>query len=101
MKIERVPIYLILMFTVVYMMFGKDTPFWNGAYFVSIYTALTLLFFENTDKHTRNFGCALSITMLLFVVLKFFISLNEEYLNILNVIIFILIAIAFYKLEPK
>lgn len=101
MKIETIPLTLLLMFTAIYMMFAKDTPFWNGAYFVSNYMILTLLFFENKNKHIRIFGCALSITILLFSILKFFISLDENYLNYLNVIIFLLIAVAFYKLEPK
>lgn len=101
MKLELVPIYLLLIFTSVYMMFGTDTPFWNGAYFVSNYTILTLLFLENKNKHIRNLGSALSLTILLFSILKFFISLNEELLTYLNGGIFILIAVSLYKLEPK
>lgn len=101
MKIEHVPISLLLMFTTIYMMFGKDTPFWNGAFFVTNYAIMTLLFRQQKNKHIRNFGSSLSMTILLFAVLKFFISLSEVYLNILNVIIFIIIAVAFYKLEPK
>ena len=101
MKLEKVSIYILLMFTMAYMMFGKDTPFWNGAYFVSLYSILALLFYDQKDKHIRNLGTALSLSILLFVVLKFFISLNEELLTYLNVAIFILIAVAFYKLEPK
>lgn len=101
MKIENLPIYFLLMFTCIYMMFGKDTPFWNGAYFVSNYSIMFLLFLQHENKHIRVLGASLSTTILLFSVLKFFISLNQNYLDILNVIIFILIAIAFYKLEPK
>ena len=89
------------MFTAVYMMFGKDTPFWNGAFFVSNYAILALLFYEHKDKHIRNLGTALSLSILLFVMLKFFISLDREFLTYLNGAIFILIAISFYKLEPK
>jgi len=101
MKIENIPIYALLMFTAVYMAFGKDTPFWNGAFFVSNYAILALLFYEHKDKHVRFIGTSLSLSILLFVVLKFFISLDSELLNYLNIGIFILIAVAFYKLEPK
>lgn len=101
MKIENVPIYILLMFTAIYMMFAKDTPFWNGTYFVSNYSIVTLLFLDQKNKHIRNLGSALSLSILLFSVLKFFISLDQIYLNYLSTGIFILIAIAFYKLEPK
>lgn len=101
MKVEKLPMYLLLMFTAVYMMFGKDTPFWNGAFYVSNYAILALLFYEQKDKHIRNLGTSLSLSILLFAVLKFFISLNQELLDYLNVGIFLLIAVSFYKLEPK
>lgn len=101
MKIDKMPIYILLMFTAVYMMFGKDTPFWNGAYFVSNYGILIILFWQQKDKYIRILGTVISLSILLFSVLKFFISLNQELLNYLNVIIFVLIAVAFYKLEPK
>lgn len=101
MKIESLPIYLLLMFTVIYMMFAKDTYFWNGAYFVSNYAIMALLFIENKNKHIRNLGTSLSLSMLLFSTLKFFISLDQELLNYLNGIIFAFTAICFYKLEPK
>jgi len=101
MRVENVPMYLLLMFTAVYMSFAKDTPFWNGSYFVTNYAIMTMLFYSNKNKHIRNLGCALSLSILLFSVLKFFLSLEQTYLTGLNAIIFILIAIAFYKLEPK
>jgi len=101
MKIEAIPLYILITFTCIYMMFAKDTPFWNGAYFISNYFILTLLFYEQKDKHIRNLGCALSLSILLFSVLKFFISLDQELLAYLNALIFVLIAVAFYKLEPK
>jgi len=101
MKLENIPIYILLMFTAVYMMFGKDTAFWNGAFFVSNYAILALLFYEQKDRHVRNLGTALSLSILLFAVLKFFISLDQEFLTYLNGAIFVLIAVAFYKLEPK
>lgn len=101
MKIENAPMYLLLMFTCVYMMFAKDTPFWNGSFFVSNYAIMALLFYSHKNKNIRILGTALSISILLFSVLKFFISLDQNYLDCLNVVIFVLIAIAFYKLEPK
>ena len=101
MKLEKLPIYLLLMFTTIYMLFAKDTNFWNGSFFVSNYSILALLFYEQKDRHIRNLGTSLSISILLFSVLKFFISLDKDYLNYSSIAIFILIAFAFYKLEPK
>lgn len=101
MKIERVPIYIYLMFTAVYMLFAKNTPIWNGLYFVSHYSILAFLFYEQKDKWIKILGCALSLTILLFSILKFFISLSEEYLTYLNIFTFSLIAFSLYKLEPK
>lgn len=101
MRIEKLPIYILLMFTAVYMFFGKNTPIWNGLYFVSNYAIMTLLFYEEKDKWIKILGCSLSLCILLFSVLKFFISLSEQYLNYLNIITFSLIALSLYKLEPK
>jgi len=101
MKVEKIPIYLLLMFTAVYMIYGTDTPFWNGSFFVSNYLILSLLFFEQKDRHIRNLGTSLCLSILLFSVLKFFISLDQEILNYLNIAIFALIALSFYKLEPN
>lgn len=101
MRIEKLPIYTLLMFTAVYMLFAENTPFWNGAFFVSNYAILTLLFLQQRDKWIRILGTALSLCILLFSVLKFFISLDQEKLNYCNIITFGLIAFALYKLEPK
>lgn len=101
MKIERIPIYILLMFTAVYMLYGKDTRIWNGLYFVSNYSILTLLFYEVKDKWIKTLGCALSMSCLIFNVLKFFILLDQEKLFYSNIITFIIIAISLYKLETK
>jgi hypothetical protein len=101
MKLESIPLYALLMFTSIYMMFASDTPFWNGSFFVSNYAIMALLFFEQKDRHLSNLGTSLSLSILLFSVLKFFISLDQELLTYLNGLIFLLIAVAFYKLEPK
>lgn len=101
MKIERIPIYALLMFTAVYMVFAKNTPLWNGLYFVSNYSIMALLFYEVKEKWVKIIGCSMSITILIFSVLKFFISLSEEFLTYLNIFTFILIAFSIYKLEPK
>jgi len=89
------------MFTAVYMIYGTDTPFWNGSFFVSNYLILSLLFFEQKDRYIRILGTSLCLSILLFSVLKFFISLDQEILNYLNIVIFTLIALSFYKLEPN
>lgn len=101
MKIENLPMYILLVFTAVYMVFAKNTPVWNGLFFVSNYTILSILFYGRKNKHVRYLGTALSLSIILFSVLKFFISLDQQYLDYLNIVIFILIAISFYKPGPK
>jgi len=100
MKIQKIPIYFLLMFTAVYMLFGSG-EIWSGLYFVANYSIMFLLFIKQKDKWTRIFGCALSLCILLFSVLKFFIELDSKFLNYFNIFTFLLIAISFYKLEPK
>lgn len=101
MKIQNVPIYLLLMTTAIYMMFAKNTLVWNGVYFVSNYAIMTFLFLNIKEKYVRILGASLSSTILLFSILKFFISLDEFYLDIINIFTFLLIAFSLYKLEPK
>lgn len=101
MKTERIPIYILLMFTAVYMLFAKDTRVWNGLYFVANYSILSLLFYEVKDKWVKTLGCALSLSILIFNVLKFFFLVDQEKLTISNIITFIIIAFAIYKLETK
>lgn len=101
MNFEKIPVYTLLMFTAVYMLFAKDTDLWNGLYFVTNYGMLILLFMQQRDKWTRILGTSVSMCILLFAILKFFISLDQKNLNYWNVITFTVIALALYKLEPK
>lgn len=100
MKIEKLPIYILLMFTAVYMLWGKGA-IWSGLYFCANYAIMFLLFLQERDKWVRILGCSLSLCIFLFSVLKFFISLAQEKLNYYNIFTFSLIAFALYKLEPK
>lgn len=100
MRIDKAPIYILLMFTAVYMLYGSGL-IWSGLYFVANYAIMFLLFIEQKDKWVRILGCSLSLCILLFSILKFFISLDQEVLNYFNVITFSLIAFSMFKLEPK
>lgn len=101
MKIEKVPIYLLLMFTAVYMLIGTGSAIWSGLYFISNYLILAILFLGQKDKWIRVLGTSVSISILLFSVLKFFVSSDQDTLFYPNVVIFLLIAFGIYKLEPK
>lgn len=100
MRIDKLPIYILLMFTAIYMLYGSGL-IWSGLYFVANYAIMLLLFIEQKDKWVRILGCSLSLCILIFSVLKFFISLNQDKLFYFNIIIFSLIAFSMYKLEPK
>lgn len=102
MKIDKIPIYILLFFTAVYMVFGNpENAIWSGIYFLSNYFILLILFLENKDKAVRLVGASLSVAILLFIVLKFFISLDTEKLRYCNLITFTLVFIGLYKLESK
>lgn len=88
------------MFTMIYMLYGSG-KIWSGLYFIANYSIMFLLFLKDKDKWVRILGCSMSLCILLFSILKFFISLNEQYFYYFNIFTFSLIAFAFYKLEPK
>lgn len=102
MKLEKLPIYILLMFTAVYMVAdGSNSVIWNGLYFTSNYLILLLLFAQNRDSKIRLIGVSLSLAILIFIVLKFFISLEVEKLRYFNAFTFLLIFAGLYKLERK
>jgi hypothetical protein len=79
MKISEIPIFLFLMFTLVYSVIGNpDNEIWSGAYFFVNYLTMYLLFKNEKSKLNRVVGKALSISIIVFIVLKYFFNFTYE-----------------------
>lgn len=79
MKIQEVPLFILLMFTLVYSISGDpDNRIWSGTYFLVNYITMFLLFINERSKLNRVVGMALSISILIFIILKFFFNFSYE-----------------------
>jgi len=101
-NIKEIPLFVLLGFTVVYMCLGNpESEIWSGSYFVVNYLILMLLFHSHKNRIIRIVGISLSISILIFIVLKFFLSLNIENLRIYNLVPFSIALIGLLILERK
>jgi hypothetical protein len=101
-NIKEIPLFGLLGFTIVYMCLGSpENEIWSGLYFIVNYLILMILFHSHKNKIIRIVGISLSISILIFIVLKFFLSLNVEYLRIYNFIPFSIALIGLLTLERK
>ena len=100
MKIRDIPLFLLLMFTLVYSLIGDPkNMYWSGSYFLINYIIMFWLFTKEGSKLNRIIGMSLSISVILFVVLKFFLNLHcERYYTFVP---FLISLYAIYKLETK
>jgi len=100
MKLKDLPIFLLLMFTVVYSVAGNPADeIWSGAYFFVNYLTMFMLFKRENNKVNRIIGMSLSVSILIFIALKYFLHLNinREY----TTVPLIISIIALYKLECR
>lgn len=79
----------------------SNSPVWSGLYFLSNYVIMILLLLDHNDKPTKLVGISLCSAIILFIVSKFFISLDVEKLRYLNALTFSLIFLGLYKLDRK
>lgn len=93
-------IFLLLMFTLVYSIAGNpDSEIWSGGYFIVNYITMFCLFKNEKSKLNRIVGMALSVSILIFVVLKYFF--NFEYERYYSLIPFLIVMYWIYKKEAK
>ena len=87
MNLKNIILFILLAFTLLYATIGDpDNIYWSGAYFIVNYVILFTMFSREFDKKISYVGMALSATILLYVVLKYFF--NFEYHRLYNLLVF-------------
>lgn len=72
MKYKDIPVFILLIFTLIYATIGKpDSSVWSGMYFISNYLVMFLLFLNEKNKINRITGISLSVSILVFIILKY------------------------------
>jgi hypothetical protein len=100
MKFTDIPLFILLMFTLTYSLVGNpNDEVWSGAYFFVNYLTMFFLFSNEKSKINRLIGMALSLSILLFIVLKYFFNFTYE--RYYTIIPFLICLIAIYKKENK
>ena len=99
-KLSEIPILLLLVFTLVYSTIGDPSnKIWSGSYFFVNYLIMFLLFKTQKSKINRIAGMSLSVSILIFILVKYFTELNME--RYFNFVTFITVLIVLYKKEKK
>jgi hypothetical protein len=77
MKYSEIPLVLCMMFTLVYTAVGdQNNELWSGLYFFVNYLTQLWLFKNYKNKIIRIGGISLNISILIFVVLKYFFKID-------------------------
>jgi hypothetical protein len=77
MKYSEIPLVLLMLFTLVYTAVGdQDSEVWSGLYFFVNYLTQLWLFNDYKNKIIRIGGISLNISILIYVVLKYFLHLE-------------------------
>lgn len=99
-RINELPLLGFLLFTLIYATVGDpNNEIWSGCYFIVNYLTLLFLFKQHRSKVIRLTGISLSISILMFVVAKFFLSMTIE--RWYTIIPFTICLIALIKLESN
>ena len=79
MKYSEVPLTLMMLFMLVYLTIGNpNSEVWSGLFFVVNYTTQLMLFQNHKSKIIRIGGISLTISILIFIVIKYFFNLKIE-----------------------
>lgn len=100
MRFTDIPIFILLMFTLVYSISGNpENEIWSGCYFFVNYLTMYFLFKKEKSKVNRITGMALSISIIIFIILKYFVKF--EYERYYTLIPFLISLYWIYKKETK
>ena len=87
MNLKNIIIFTLLISTFAFATIGNpDNVYWSGSYFIINYVILFTMFSREFDKKISYVGMALSATILLYVLLKYFF--NFEYNRLYNLLVF-------------
>lgn len=99
-RIQEIPIIILMIFTLIYATIGNpNNEIWSGLYFTVNYLTMLVLFYSYKYKTIRIIGISLSISMLIFIVLKYFLDLKIE--RYYTMIPFLICLIGIIKLEKR
>lgn len=73
---KEIPLLLFMVFTLVYATIGNpDDELWSGAYFIVNYITMLILFNNYKSKVIRVVGISLSLSVILFIITKYFVGM--------------------------
>jgi hypothetical protein len=99
-KYSELPIFILMMFTLVYATIGNpNSEFWSGAYFIVNYLTLLLLFKDHKSSLVRLIGISLSVSILMFILLKYFCVFEIQ--RFFTIIPFGICIYGLYKIEKR
>ncbi len=79
MKYSEIPLVVLMLFMLVYLAIGDpDNEIWSGLFFIVNYATQFMLFKDHKSKIIRIGGISLSVSILIFIVLKYFLVLKIE-----------------------
>lgn len=79
MKYSEIPLVVLMLFMLVYLAIGNpNNEIWSGLFFFVNYTTQLMLFKDHKSKIIRIGGISLTISILIFIVLKYFLGLKIE-----------------------
>jgi hypothetical protein len=89
-----------MIFTLIYSTIGDpNNQIWSGLYFIANYLTLLLLFWQNKTSVVRKIGISLSISILIYVVLKYFFDF--EYSRMYTIIPFSVCIVGIILIEKR
>jgi len=78
-KAQEIPLFLFMVFTLIYATIGDpNNELWSGAYFIVNYITMLILFHNYKSKTIRIVGISLSISVLIFIIAKYFVGIQME-----------------------
>lgn len=99
-KHSELPIFILMLFTLIYATIGDpNSELWSSAYFIVNYLTLLLLFKNHKSKLIRLIGISLSISILLFILLRYFCTFEIQ--RYYTIIPFGICIYGLYKIEKR
>lgn len=97
---KEIPLIILMTFTLIYSVIGNpNSQIWSGLYFVVNYLTQLMLFQQQRNPLIRKIGISLSISILIYVVIKFFT--NTEITRFYTFVPFIICLIGMLLIEKK
>lgn len=79
MKYSEIPLITLMLFMLVYLAIGNpNNEIWSGLFFLVNYVTQLMLFKDHKSKVIRIGGISLTISILIFIIIKYFLGLKIE-----------------------